>query len=420
MTLDTNLSKAVYQGNGVTTAFPFAFRVWSSGQLVVTMTDAAGTSTDVTGECAITLSDTGGSVTYPVSGDPLPTGAALAITRNMPFVQGVDLVSASRFDPQVIEDALDQAAAERQQTLEMMQRAVILPATSDESPEDVVAAVYASRDAAAASAGTAQTAAAAAELGASTAESTVQTATAAAVTEATTQATSAAASATAAQASADAAAAASEGLAPRMDAVETVAAGAKAVTDTATETPTAASIPISVDNSRIAPGWVPGLFLGDIRLLPYRAADLATYCPGWHHCNGDGYDVTSAVGIALAALPDNLKSDWGITVSGSTIYVPSLYYTDGRGYFLRAVDGSNRQVGSVVLDQLQGHTHGAVSGNNDAYPGPPYFKLANTSNGSSPSYTTVYGVDGSNGTPRIGTETRVLNIGMTPAIFLNV
>ena len=70
----------------------------------------------------------------------------------MPFTQGINLTTASRFDPHVLEDALDQATAERQQILEQMARAVILPATSSESPEEVVQSIYASQDAAAASA----------------------------------------------------------------------------------------------------------------------------------------------------------------------------------------------------------------------------------------------------------------------------
>ena len=124
MTLDSKLSKAVYQGNGSTTVFPFAFKVWDSSQIAVTVTDAAGVSTDVTSNSTVTLTSSGGSVSYPKTGAPLPSGAKLAITRNMPFTQGINLTTASRFDPQVLEDGLDQATAERQQILEQMARAV--------------------------------------------------------------------------------------------------------------------------------------------------------------------------------------------------------------------------------------------------------------------------------------------------------
>ena len=206
MTLDSKLSKAVYEGNGSTTVFPFAFKVWETSHIAVTMTDAAGVSTNVTSNCTVTLTSSGGSVTYPNSGSPLPSGAKLAITRNMPFTQGINLTTASRFDPQVLEDGLDQATAERQQILEQMARAVILPATSSESPQDVVAAIYASRDSAAASASEASAQSTAAQSSAH---------------EAKISAGDAASSATAAALSAAEAEAASGGLAPRMDAVET-------------------------------------------------------------------------------------------------------------------------------------------------------------------------------------------------------
>ena len=104
------------------------------------------TEEDVTAQCSISLTESGGSVVYLREGSPLPAGAVLSITRDMPFVQEVDLVSASRFDPQVIEDALDQAAAERQQLREGLSRAVKLSATSATTPEDMVEDIFDARD----------------------------------------------------------------------------------------------------------------------------------------------------------------------------------------------------------------------------------------------------------------------------------
>lgn len=205
MSLPYSPSRAVYQGNGAATSFPFAFKIWSTDQLDVRVTSPEGVSSQAQGWTA-SLSECGGSVTYLHEAKPLPASWRLVIMRAMPFAQNIDLVSASRFDPQVIEDGLDQAAAERQELNEKIARAVILPATSDQSPEELVASIYASRDAAASSASTAQTAATAAAASASTAQSTMQTATAAAVSEATAQASAAANSAAAAAQSAEEAA----------------------------------------------------------------------------------------------------------------------------------------------------------------------------------------------------------------------
>ena len=102
-------------------------------------------------------------VTYPLAGEALSDRYFLSVTRNMPFVQDIDLVSASRFDAKVMETGMDQSAAERQQLREQLDRAVILPPTSEQSPEEVVEDIYAARDEAQASAEAAAQSATAAE-----------------------------------------------------------------------------------------------------------------------------------------------------------------------------------------------------------------------------------------------------------------
>lgn len=146
MTLDTAVSKVLYLGNGTARQFPLDFKVWDASELLVSVSGNDRESADVTALCDIELTDSGGIVTYPRDGAPLPEGFMLSIVRNMPFTQGIDLVSASRFDPQVIEDGLDQATAERQQLLEQLSRAVILPPTSTEKPLQIVESIYAARD----------------------------------------------------------------------------------------------------------------------------------------------------------------------------------------------------------------------------------------------------------------------------------
>ena len=113
MTLETTVSKAVYTGNGATTEFPFSFKVWDEDQILVSVTDAQGYVQEA-GEYSVTLSAGGGTVSYLHEGAPLPMGWKLALTRDMPFTQEIDLVSATRFDPAVMEDGLDMATAERQ------------------------------------------------------------------------------------------------------------------------------------------------------------------------------------------------------------------------------------------------------------------------------------------------------------------
>ena len=212
MTMPYSPSRAVYEGNDAATRFPFSFKVWDASQLVVTLTSPDGATAEASGWTA-DIGASGGEIVYLHEAAPLPSGWKLAVTRNMPFTQEVNLVSASRFDPQVIEDALDQAAAERQQTLEMMRRAVILPATSDKSPQDMVLDMYAARDdaqSASSAAQASQTAAgqsaAQAAASAAGASAAVAAATAAAVIAATAQAEMAHDAARAAETAAEAAA----------------------------------------------------------------------------------------------------------------------------------------------------------------------------------------------------------------------
>ncbi|MBE6441846.1 MAG: hypothetical protein E7022_05870 [Desulfovibrio desulfuricans] len=147
MTLESNLSKVVFNGNGAATEFPFTFKVWDAGQIAVTVSGPDGYAEDVTAGAAIVLdADAGGTVTYLQDGAPLPSGYKLAITRNMPFLQRVDLVSATRFDPQVMEDALDTAAAERQELREKVDRAVLVDATDARTPAEYSRDFWAAHD----------------------------------------------------------------------------------------------------------------------------------------------------------------------------------------------------------------------------------------------------------------------------------
>jgi hypothetical protein len=177
-------------------------------------------------------------------------------------------------------------------------------------------------------------------------------------------------------------------------------------------------------------GYVDGARLvGNIQLLPFRATELPA---GWYFCNGDQYALTSPQGMALNALSDNFKADWGLSVSGSNISLPNMFYTDGRGYFLRSVDGTTRQAGSVVNDQMRPitagfQTNGFIRYSNGDYTTGAFVKnTTDFSSGSVASSGTPYnsgikGIDSSLlGINFSGAETHPLERGMTPAIFLGV
>lgn len=211
MTMPYSPGRALFEGNGTATDFPFSFKVWGTDQLTVTLTGPDGNSRPANGWTA-RLNDDGGSVTYLHEGAPLPAGWKLAITRNMPFEQQIDLVSGTRFDAEVIETGLDRATAERQQLLEQLQRAVILPPTSNETPIKMAEQLLQAEKTAKASAAAAQASESAAATSASQAAASAQAAATSAEAadhsraEAAASAASASQSATAARQSAEAAA----------------------------------------------------------------------------------------------------------------------------------------------------------------------------------------------------------------------
>ena len=154
MTMPRGASRALYAGNGQAVEFPFFFKVFEEDQLSVLITSPAGVTSAAEGWTA-ELDEGGGTVRYLHNGAPLPEGWKLAIMRDMPFVQEVDLITGTRFDPEVIETALDVATAERQQLLERLARAVVVEPTDEAGPEALLADIRDARTSAAASAGSA-------------------------------------------------------------------------------------------------------------------------------------------------------------------------------------------------------------------------------------------------------------------------
>lgn len=141
MTLDTSLSKAIFKGNGVATEFPFHFKVWNKEQLAISIAYPNGKEESVTPE-SVALTNTGGTVFYTLNGKPLPIGYTLSITRSMPFVQQDNYISGTRFDPDVIEESLDVACAERQELKEIISRCIKVGVTSNLKPEELIDAIF--------------------------------------------------------------------------------------------------------------------------------------------------------------------------------------------------------------------------------------------------------------------------------------
>lgn len=112
MSLTNLTTKTPYAGNGVTTVFPFTFKVFDPTHLVVTETvTATGVTTTLVLNTDYTVTgvglDAGGSITR---ASAPPTGTTGLIRRVMPLTQTADIRNQSAFYAATHEDVFDKAA----------------------------------------------------------------------------------------------------------------------------------------------------------------------------------------------------------------------------------------------------------------------------------------------------------------------
>ncbi|WP_418458124.1 hypothetical protein ACNSOB_06830 [Citrobacter braakii] len=108
MTVSTEIDHNDYVGNGVTTQFPYTFRVFKKSDLVVTVLDLSQNITTLILDTDYTVSGaggySGGNVTL---SSPLTSGWQISITRQLPVTQETDLRNQGKFFAEVHEDAFD-------------------------------------------------------------------------------------------------------------------------------------------------------------------------------------------------------------------------------------------------------------------------------------------------------------------------
>lgn len=170
---------------------------------------------------------------------------------------------------------------------------------------------------------------------------------------------------------------------------------------------------------------------GDIAFKPHRFNELP---PGWYFMNGTRYAVGTPQEAVLRGLSDNFKEDWGITTTSNGTNIPNWFHSDGRGPLMRAVNGAARQVGSIEEDAIQkitgsmsieanaGTIRSGTGGSQDSSVSGSFTKGSARSGGKTNTQSGM-GYDlvlDSSLSARSADETRMLNRGMTPAMFLGV
>ncbi|EPV0628775.1 hypothetical protein ACV1FS_004058 [Citrobacter koseri] len=108
MTVSTEVDHNDYTGNGVTTSFPYTFRIFQKSDLVVQVVDLDENITELTLDTDYTVTGAGGyNGGNVILSSPLANGYQISISRSLPVTQETDLRNQGKFFAEVHEDAFD-------------------------------------------------------------------------------------------------------------------------------------------------------------------------------------------------------------------------------------------------------------------------------------------------------------------------
>ncbi|MBD6382524.1 hypothetical protein FMD39_19510 [Salmonella enterica subsp. enterica serovar Enteritidis] len=128
MTVSTEVDHNDYIGNGVTTSFPYTFRIFKKSDLVVQVVDLNENITELILDTDYTVTGaggyTGGNV---ILSSPLANGYQISITRELPVTQETDLRNQGKFFAEVHEDAFDKLTMLIQQAISWLRLSLRKP-----------------------------------------------------------------------------------------------------------------------------------------------------------------------------------------------------------------------------------------------------------------------------------------------------
>lgn len=131
MTISSLTRVVQYSGNGTTTAFPFAFKVFGATDALVILTDSSGNAVtqSLISQYTVSLnsnqnSNPGGTVNMVTAP---PSGYTLTLSSQVPYLQPTDIANVGSFYPQSVTDALDRLTVISQQLLLGLNGAMRLP-----------------------------------------------------------------------------------------------------------------------------------------------------------------------------------------------------------------------------------------------------------------------------------------------------
>lgn len=139
MTIASDIDRSgPYDGNGVTTAFDYEFRITNEAHVRVVRGNADGTETTFNLGADYSVTGVGEAAGGQIVCTVAPaSGTTITVVREVPFTQETDLENQGAYLAQVVEDAFDLAVMRDQQLAEELARAVKLPVSSGLSGDDL-------------------------------------------------------------------------------------------------------------------------------------------------------------------------------------------------------------------------------------------------------------------------------------------
>jgi len=136
-----------YVCNGVTTSFPYEFRIYDEAHIRVILTDPQGIETMLSLGTDYTVSGVGQSVGGAIDmAVAHAAGYRVTLILNVPFTQDIDLENQGAYFAETIERAIDLQTQMSLQLKEQVGRAVVLPVTSSVSVDRLTGAVLSLSD----------------------------------------------------------------------------------------------------------------------------------------------------------------------------------------------------------------------------------------------------------------------------------
>lgn len=129
MTVQKELTKNIYVGNGQTTKFPFTFECPDNHPEYIRVY-VAGKKNELTETTNFTVDMANKTIIYPANGELLAADEQLVIMRELPVRQLMNLVNNGPYFAEDIETAFDEGIMIAQQSSEKLGRALVAPPTS--------------------------------------------------------------------------------------------------------------------------------------------------------------------------------------------------------------------------------------------------------------------------------------------------